>query len=1038
MSYNDVLQLVDRQNSADARVREPAERDFLALSERDPSAVCSHLIQAALHESQVSVRQSCLLHIKRLVPKFWSLAFDSFVGPPVHQAAKLQIRDSLLTLATTSPELKIRSGAAYCILQIAASDFPDEWPELFPRLYEAATSTELETLVIGSLAVLEELLDDLVTEDQFWEGGVGATLLQQISRVLALPLLLNTVRLLALKLYQSVFRTLASGEASELPARQHAVKGHVVEFADLIVRLFSESRTGNSDDLLIDLTILDYRTQMYKAFQHIFGQYRRLVPSNTVEAFLRLAVADLAPATAAHTEIVVEGREQRVVGARDDLLDAALTVTLRLNENLSTLALLSYYHHLNKTFSADECAAVAELLVRGAVLPKENVDTFAADFNEYVTHISGLSVAASVREVIFEFFSAMNADDAQWLSRELGNDFQRQRYSSAPLLEEALLLCLECLFGNDDLDVEHLPAPTFVERIQLILASASDSPLVAGRALLGLPHFYEKWHIAAENGPFSSSAALQQFAQTFEAAAAIDTDQAELVQASALVAVPLWRNAGLFETLKVGSRIQTAVFRLAAALLEDSDEDTPPVLLEAISVAVDFGRDSLFLANLPNNSTVIDLVFQISFKDPANVQLTIDSADCIKALLKNVTEQEYRFICEKLMPGLMTIILNSVDSGPVEYTPELYLAFELLGEIIGAAPENAGSGDSFPPDVFLYIFPILRRLLLNSSDDQILQSGGEVFSNLLQRASNSFIKYEDPETKQPGLSLLLEMASKFLSPELSDSAAMNCGSIVISLFENFQSYLDGTFYFELLKATVRRLVIAKEVVTIENLIMVFCKLVLSTSPELVISALTSVELSDAQGNAKNGLQLVLPIWFTAFEVTRGFEQIKQNILALGKIFYLNDPSVANLITDGDLIPYDGDKIITRSMSKSMPERYTQIPAPLKIIKLLVAELGFQSQQPDPNDYIPAENDDDNGGDEWEDMDTIGVPNYDKLKSYVESDDEDQGTADLSIRDMLVLFFKECAGKNAGNFEQYYGLLDDDEKRVITENVVFGQ
>lgn len=1035
MSYNEVLQLVDSQNSADARVRQPAEHEFLALSGRVPSAVCSHLIQAALHESQVSVRQSCLLHIKRLVPKFWSLAFDSFVGPPVHQPAKLQIRDSLLTLATTSPELKIRSGAAYCILQIAASDFPDEWPELFPRLYEAATSTELEIPVIGSLAVLEELLDDLVTEDQFWEGGVGATLLQQISRVLALPLLLNTVRLLALKLYQSVFRTLASAEASELPARQQAVKGHVGEFSDLIVRLFSDA----GGDLVIDLTILDYKTQMYKAFQNIFGQYRRLVPSKAVEAFLRLAVADLAPATAAHTEIVVEGREQRVVGARDDLLDAALTVTLRLIENLSTVALLSYYHHLTKTFSPDECAAVAELLVRSAVLPKDNVDTFAADFNEYVTQISGLSVAASAREVIFEFLSAMNANDAQWLARELGNDFQRQRYSSAPLLEEALLLCLECLFGNDDLDVEHLPAPTFVERIRLILASASESPLVAGRALLALPHFYEKCHVPGGNGgPFSSSAALEQFAQTFEAAAAIGTDQAELVQASALVAIPLWRNAGLFETLKVGSNIQTAVFRLAAALLEEADEDTPPVLLEAISVAVDFSRDSLFLANLPNNSTVIDLVFQISFKDPANVQLTIDAGDCIKALLKNVTEQEYRFICEKLMPGLMTIILNAVDSGPVEYTPELYLAFELLGEIIGAAPENPGSGDSFPPDVFLYIFPILRRLLLNSSDDQILQSGGEVFSNLLQRASNSFIKYEDPDTKQPGLSLLLEMASKFLSPELSDSAAMNCGSIVISLFENFQSSLDGNFYFELLGATVRRLVIAKEVVTIENLIMVFCKLVLSTSPELVIGALTSVELSDAEGHTKNGLQLVLPIWFTAFEVTRGFEQIKQNILALGKIFYLNDPSVANLITDGDLIPYDGDKIITRSMSKSMPERYTQIPAPLKIIKLLVAELGFQSQQPDPNDYIPAENDDNNGDDEWEDMDTIGVPNYDKLKSYVDSDDEDHGTADLSIRDMLVLFFKECAGKNAGDFEKYYGLLGDDEKRVITENVVFGQ
>lgn len=223
--------------------------------------------------------------------------------------------------------------------------------------------------------------------------------------------------------------------------------------------------------------------------------------------------------------------------------------------------------------------------------------------------------------------------------------------------------------------------------------------------------------------------------------------------------------------------------------------------------------------------------------------------------------------------------------------------------------------------------------------------------------------------------------------------------------------------------------------------MVFCKLVLNASPENLINALTAVNvvMPDSQ-QQRNGLEAVLPIWFGSFEVTRGYEKIQQNILALGKLYSLNDSRLSSMIVDGDIIPYEGDMIITRSKSKTMPQKYTQIPAPVKILKLLANELGFQCQQPNAEDYqIENRGDDDDNGDDWEDLEDIGVPTYEKLKSYVDSDEEEEDGApvgDQTVKEMLVQFFKECISKNLGNFQQYYEALDEDEKKILTENVVF--
>lgn len=1030
-----VLRLVEDQNSSDNNVRTRAELNFNQLAAQNSSQLAFHLIDACGSPLvPLYIRQSCLLHLKRLVPKFWSMGFELFVGPPIDQELKAMIRSRLLDLAT-SAELKIRSGSAYVIVQIAAADYPDEWPDLLDQLYRRSTDLSNVTAVVGSLAVLNDLFDDLITEDQFWEGGVGAKLISHISEILAQNALSSSVKAAALKLYWTVFNTLLSAEAMEVTERRTAVNHHIASFAELLQSLLQKLYSASSSLNVVLLVELDYRCKLYNTISRILSDFRRLVGPHLRHSILETVLPDLSYGARLFDVILVNAGDVGSIEKTDDQDDLNKCIIDYLCELFLTLSSLQHGFVLKNSVSEEAFTTFVQNLVQCSTLPEESVETFTDDFNAFVTDATGLSSLSTVRDSIGEFLMDLNDIDASGVFNAiLGNAVGGQLQWKT---KESYLFLVESLFLNEDAESigQDLSLSAYLTSLNTMVSVEQgpyNHPLVIARILLVLPRFFEKFSLKLDVNSFGAN----NFTNTLAYASSSTTvDLFELVRAAALVSTTLWKYIQGFSLSKLPNAAQADIFKICLAVLDDSDEDTLPVLLEAISVAIDI--DHQYPHQSDNiETTVVDLIFKISFKDPANIQLAIDSAESLRTLLSGITAEQYLRMCHKLVPFILNIISGPLSAANVEYTPELYLALELLGYVIGAAPSSPdqANSDSFPSDIFRYTFPILKELILRTNDDQILQNGGEVFNNLLQKAPKFFVEYIDAATNKSGLEVLLEVASKFMSPELSDSAAMNSGLIVISLFENFLSFLDGNFFFELLQATVRRVVIAKEVVTIENLIMVFCKLVLNASPEQLIDALTSVQI-----DGKNGLELVLPIWFGSFEITRGFEKIKQNILALGKIFSLNDERVASLIVDGDLIPYEGDLIITRSMAKSMPEKYTQIPAPLKIIKLLAGELEFQSQQPDPKHFLPEADhqaEEDDGG--WEDMDDIGVPNYEKLKSYVDSEDEDAGndSTDQGIKDMLVQFFRECTSKNLGNFQQYYERLSDEEKRTITENLVF--
>lgn len=1031
--FEKFLKLVLDQNSSDNNVRTQAELDFTQVSRQDPTQSSYILIELACNDQlPTDIKQSCLLHLKRFVPKFWSLGFESFVGPPISQELKQVIRDKLIQLATSSPESKIRAGSAYVITQIAAADYPDEWPNLLKDLYELTTRYNDEWSMIGGLSVLNELFDDLITEEQFWDGGVGTQLINHIIQILSQESLNSDIKSSTLKFYKSVFNTLQSPEAFNVPERLRNVHDHITTSIPLFLHLLENSMSITQTPIPTKVLEqeINLRTYIYDVFGIYFNNFNKKISGANKESILYLLLKDFEFLSNTYYEIYYNDNSNSTL-SNDTILSRVL-------ESLfPTLSALLHTIKLTTILPEDSLNQYINNLAKVSVLPVSVIDEYETDFNSYVTDVSGISIGSiSVRECVSEFLTELNSDDSSYIFKVvLKQYYDMNNNATAWQLKETNLFLLESLFMNEESESigQDIPLVELFKNLTTIDLN-NNHPLTIGRAFLVLPRFLEKFESKLSFSDFGIKA-LGEMIQIASSLIGNTNELYNLAKVSTLISITYYNNIGDLKQLISNNdknSIQISIFNIILSLIEDGEDDSLPILLEAIIVAIKLDEKFASQLTLNDNVDVIDIIFKVSFKDPSNVQLSIDSNECLTALLQGIESSYYVRVCEKSLPFIFNVINNSLQKTSLDYVPELDLSLDLLSVIIGSAP-----GQEFPNEVFLYTFPILKNLILSTTDDQILQNSGEVFNNLLQKALRHFIDYNDSETGKLGIDLLLMITSKFLSPELSDSAALNSGSIVLSILEKFQSYLSENFQSQLLEATVKRLIIAKEVITIENLILVFCKIVLnSSSPQDLVNFLFNNVVLTKDHITQNGLELILPIWFNSFEITRGYELIKANTLALGKLFSLGDERIESMIVNGDIIPYQGDVIRTRSMARSMPDEYTKIPAALKILKLFVSELNFQCQQPDADDYLPLdgnEGDDDEG---WEDMDDIGVPNYEKLKSYVDEEEEEGLNADEDLKNILILFFKECLSKNLGHFQTFYEMLDDDEKKIVTENVVF--
>lgn len=151
---------------------------------------------------------------------------------------------------------------------------------------------------------------------------------------------------------------------------------------------------------------------------------------------------------------------------------------------------------------------------------------------------------------------------------------------------------------------------------------------------------------------------------------------------------------------------------------------------------------------------------------------------------------------------------------------------------------------------------------------------------------------------------------------------------------------------------------------------------------------------------------------------------------------------------GDLIIPTSDRIMTRSKAKLSttplrpldfsnkldPDQYTIIPAPLKIVKVLIEELLSASGHHISAQAAADDFDDEAEDDSWEDVPSIldlGLGSTkEQLMAYGEGsfvrqrDDETQA--------YLTEFFVKAGQENIGGFNEHYAALTDEEKVKLSQ------
>lgn len=1005
----DSSQLISGAQSSDDRVRRAAETQLLELCDQDASQVFLSMVAVALNaQESLSSRQFALVALRKLITMYWSPGFESYRScSNLEETAKDTTRESLLELCLSAEQpTKLRNAASYCVVQISAVDFPDQWPQLLARVYDAILSRHS----LAAISLLNEIYDDVMTEDMFFDEGIGLETVRIVIQIHNNPNSSLEARLAAFNLLHACLQQLLTVNSSSAAKRKEMAE-HCGKEALKMWGEYLQNRSITDHPLNLPIT-----GRIYEDLALLKNEFpKKLMPEALYLPFRELALADLQIAGKAYLSILQASPDNQL----QEMNECAIHV-------LEFLTAICHFQ-----LDSAEVSAICDALVNLCCLDNESVASWLDDFNSYISVESGLTASYSVRDQACELLNSLDDENYQQVFEHiLVKVSQLADWKQDWKFQESLLFLLQSIVEN-----ESQPSDKIVKLIREVITflesmlCAEDSvSLVLSRIMLVLPKMLGKFMEELEDIKALTSHLLSK---SLEIALSLNDN---IIKAPLLIAFTYYSNfAELSSVLnrEVHMFSQKGLLNLISQLSEHAEDDTDGVLMEVLNNVIE--------CNLPANAdeeivqAEFNLVLSISAKDPANIQTVVESQECLEKLLEGVSTKDYEKYIETCLPSFLKII-EGHSNLKYTYSPLLSLVLQFLAIFMRKKPAH----DHLPPLVCKYAFEPLKNLLLNAEDDEMIQLATEAFSYLVLNTEVATISTH--------LGSIVAVLDRLLSFDVSDAAAMHVGSLIVTIFTRFSSEIENMMPV-ILQAAANRLIKAKNISTTHNLLSVFCYLASVDAQQTVDFLYTT----NVEGTGKNALQLIMPIWLDSFELIKGERRTKENIVALIKIYLLNDPRIAAIQVNDEIIPYEGDRIITRSMAREMPDRYTQVSAYAKIIKLFIAELNFQDKQADPERFIARRDngqpeDNDGSEDDWEDVED--VLDYEKLQEYVDdadqsgsgdADDEfveiDETYSNQSIREILVSFFKAAAANNTSDFRGIYNSLSESDKKILSENLV---
>ncbi|OAP57366.1 hypothetical protein AYL99_08104 [Fonsecaea erecta] len=1035
-----VLQLLQATTRPDTAVIRDAEQNLLRLYPQVEFPFA--LLTIASHgDIEPSSRKAALTALKNYVSTTWSPQFDeTFTGNVyLNDEAKSSVRDRVFAICTLAGEqapkdASIQALAAGVASKIASVDFPDAWPSLLPSLLTILNTSTDDAPIHGALRVLSELIDEGLTEEQFFL--IAQDLVNALQHVAVDNARSLIVRAMTLNVFRACFEML------EMVMAEHgaAVKAFLNESLKAWMPFFMETlkqplppSLKSEDASFRGLVAL--KVQVVKTLDKLRQVYAQAL-SPHVMALFQIVWEELTRIATVYAELYIDGTAEGKLVDSDNLpcsLDALvleeldfLQVTIRAptvrKELTAQMQQLGDAQH-----TVPWLQELIRVLVLYARIPKEEEALWEYDANLYLCEATSLTANYTPRAACAELAVRSLGEWLKQIPILALLHFKQHTLSSQTTgwkEREALVFLLnQCLKDVDDVSGRLSPqaSSAVVEGLSDTLQHPNPFMRAAGQMAAGC--FFK----VADGEQFLHAGAVA-FAN---AVTASSMDESDVVKVACLSVLHDYLDA-LPPT--VTRPMQTAVVNVVGEFISSHDlrdelEDADDVKAALIQLL----RDAIMLDTstiTTDGNSALDLFFTLASDGASNFQLFTLLTESFEGIVSSVSSsghEPYVRLCAKTIPSLT----GAFDIANM--TQESALT-NLAAELVSALAEFGS--DPLPSGFVQAVMPKLQRVLMEAVEPEL------------------FLSWTDSQGKS-SIEVTLTIINRLLnSPDVDENAGQEVGGLASVLVTKFGADKLGPYLMDLLRAVAVRLATAERIQFIQSICMVFVGLSLA-APKEVLDFLSEVNI-----NGTNGLNVVLTKWLENSVHFAGFEEVRQNVVALSKIFALHDPRVHAVSVKGDLIvdARPGGRIKTRSQAKLNPDRWTQVPADLKILKIMVDELANAATSKFSDltaaqaaaEALDEEDEDADDADEWEDVGSAGALDLasasvrndlmalvggttggdgadDDVLSHTGSRARDEETADY-----LLQWFKNEAGRDgfAALFEQ----LTEEEKGKLRELV----
>ncbi|KAF6170577.1 hypothetical protein GIB67_000512, partial [Kingdonia uniflora] len=401
------------------------------------------------------------------------------------------------------------------------------------------------------------------------------------------------------------------------------------------------------------------------------------------------------------------------------------------------------------------------------------------------------------------------------------------------------------------------------------------------------------------------------------------------------------------------------LFSSLVDLLQQASDETLHLVLETLQVAIKAGH-AVFASIEPAISPLILSMWALHSSDPF---ISIDALEVLEAI--NNAPGCTRALVTRVLPSIRPIL---EESAPIDIVKAVYdVCFSHVILIILQSDDHSEMQNA--TECLAAFISGGRQELLAWSGDSCL-----TMKNLLDAASSYMDDIKGSYTKSSKVGFKFKASD----PDMESSGSLFVGCYILQLILHMPLEM-APHLRALATALIRRMQSCQIAGLKSSLLLIFARLVHMSSPnvEQFIDMLITLP---AEGH-ENSLTYLMSAWTKQQVEIQGLYQIKVTTTALALLLSTRHVDLVKINVPGHLVESTVG-ITTRSKSKLVPDQWSWMPLPTKILALLADMLIEIKEQVLVADDEDSDWEEVQDGDDQNDQDLLyssGATSYSKPK-----------------------------------------------------------